>query len=135
MIVVDSSAMVTALRFFGPSGDKIRSILSQHQDLAAPAHQTAEILQSFRSLDRGQVIPSDSAHQAVEDYIRLGVKLVSPDLALTARAWELRHNLTGYDALFVALAEQLDCELLTGDTKIERSGVARCPIITVETNF
>ncbi|MQM27708.1 type II toxin-antitoxin system VapC family toxin [Glycomyces albidus] len=135
MIVVDTSAMVTALRFFGSSGDKIREILSQLKDLAAPSHQAVEIIQAFRSLDRGGTLAADTAHQAIEDYIRLGVRLVDPDIKLVSRVWELRHNLTAYDALFVALAERLDCEFLTGDAKIARSGVARCPVITVETDF
>jgi predicted nucleic acid-binding protein len=127
--------MVAALRFFGPAGDRIREVLAPHKDLAAPSHQTAEILQAFRSLDRGKILASDIALHAVEDYIRLGVKLVDPDFRLTARAWELRQNLTSYVALFAALAEHLECAPLTGDTKIERSGVARCPVMTIKADF
>ena len=40
---------------------------------------------------------------------------------LAARAWQLRHSLTFYDALYLALAESLNCPLITADKRIERA--------------
>lgn len=45
--------------------------------------------------------------------------------------WELRHNLSAYDAGYVALAEALDCGLVTGDARLTRASVLRCPITVV----
>lgn len=47
---------------------------------------------------------------------------------LAVVVWELRENLSTYDACYVAVAETHDLTLVTGDAKIERAGVARCPV-------
>ena len=62
---------------------------------------------------------------------RLGLRRY-PSRALWPRAWELRTNLTAYDALYVALAEQLDAPLLTADARLARAPGLRCSIEIVE---
>ena len=49
-------------------------------------------------------------------------------LPFAHRAYELRANVTAYDAMYVALAEALDCELVTGDAKLANASGPRCPI-------
>ncbi|WP_406264698.1 hypothetical protein OH779_15640 [Actinacidiphila glaucinigra] len=51
-----------------------------------------------------------------------------PGYALFDRIWELRTNLSAYDASYVALAEHLGCALVTGHARIERARAARCPV-------
>ena len=51
-----------------------------------------------------------------------------PTLRLMRRAYELRANVTAYDATYVALAEGLGCELLTGDRRLANAPGSRCPI-------
>ncbi|MFG2300193.1 PIN domain-containing protein [Actinacidiphila glaucinigra] len=51
-----------------------------------------------------------------------------PGYALLDRVWELRADLSAYDASYVALAEHLKCALVTGDARIERAKAARCPV-------
>jgi predicted nucleic acid-binding protein len=53
---------------------------------------------------------------------------------LLARCWELRDNLTNYDAAYVALAEALDVPLLTGDQRLARSTGPRCSIEAIKTS-
>jgi predicted nucleic acid-binding protein len=53
---------------------------------------------------------------------------VYPTSSLVRRVWELRNNLTAYDACYVALAEALGCTLLTADVKLSRAPGTRCPI-------
>lgn len=52
----------------------------------------------------------------------------SPHLPLLARCWELRHNLTVYDASYVALAELLGAPLLTGDARLAAAPGIRCDV-------
>ena len=54
-----------------------------------------------------------------------------PHDVLLERIWELRDNLTAYDACYVALAETLDCCLVTADARISRAPGIRCPITVV----
>ena len=61
--------------------------------------------------------------------LELGVSLF-PYAPLAQRIWELRGNVTAYDAWYVALAEALDCELATVDRRLSRAPGCRCPFLT-----
>jgi predicted nucleic acid-binding protein len=54
-----------------------------------------------------------------------------PVFSLVDRVWELRHNLSSYDASYIALAELLDCNLLTADARLSRAPGIRCPVTVV----
>jgi len=54
-----------------------------------------------------------------------------PVFSLVDRVWELRHNLSSYDASSIALAELLDCNLLTADARLGRAPGIRCPVTVV----
>ena len=54
-----------------------------------------------------------------------------PAFTLLDRVWEPRENLSAYDASYVALAELLDCSLLTADARLSRAPGVRCPITVV----
>ena len=51
-----------------------------------------------------------------------------PTSLFLRRAYELRSTITAYDAMYVALAESLDCELLTCDARLARASGPRCPV-------
>ncbi|WP_199039063.1 type II toxin-antitoxin system VapC family toxin [Glycomyces salinus] len=131
MIVVDSSALIRALTDDRVLGDKARAELSMHEQWLAPTHLTAEFAHGLRGMVRGDKIEQERAEWALREYFDLDLQLVPPDLTVTERCWKLRHNLSTYDALYVALAEHLNLELLTADARIERSGVAQCSIATL----
>ncbi len=57
----------------------------------------------------------------------------APHVPLLSRCWELRENLTTYDAAYVALAEALDCALLTGDRRLARAAGPTCEIEVLRT--
>ena len=104
--VVDASAVVAALTDDGQVGDWARNELDR-SDLAAPhlmPVETANLLR--RGVLRGR-LSVDFATLAHEDLIRLRVTLF-PYEPHGRRIWELRNNLTTYDAWYVALAESLD---------------------------
>ncbi len=72
------------------------------------------------------------ALQALATANRLGLRR-HPSRSLWPRAWELRTNLSAYDALAVALAEQLDVPLLTADARLARAPGLRCVVELAET--
>jgi predicted nucleic acid-binding protein len=72
------------------------------------------------------------ALQALATANRLGLRR-HPSRSLWPRAWELRTNLSAYDALTVALAEQLDVLLLTADARLARAPGLRCVVELAET--
>jgi predicted nucleic acid-binding protein len=85
--------------------------------LVAPAIIDAEILSALRGLERVSAVASDRAAIAVSDLQVAPVERY-PLEPLLGRAWSLRNRLHAYDALYVALAIELDCPLVTTDSQI-----------------
>lgn len=79
-----------------------------------------------RLVASGSVSDTD-AGRAVRQWGRLGLTRLAVD-GLTSRIWTLRHNLSAYDASYVALAEALDCPLLTADARLAGAPGPSCPI-------
>ena len=125
MIVVDASAAVGALLHDGEA----RRYLSTER-LAAPHLVDAEVLQTMRRLVARGAVDAQAADGAVRQWGQLGVRRVEVHW-LTERVWALRHNLSAYDASFVALAEALDCPLLTADVRLAGAPGPSCPITLV----
>lgn len=125
MIVVDASAALAALLNAGPA----RRTMSSEQ-LHAPHLIDSEVANGLRrQVASGRLISGGAAH-VLEVWRRLGM-VRHPALPLLERVWELRDNLSAYDATYVALAESLDCELLTADGRLARAPGLRCPVTTV----
>ena len=126
MIVVDASVVATALADDGPSGDGVRMRLRGRQ-LVAPELLDLEVLSAWRRIMAGGRLDERRAALARADLQALPVRRIAHGVLLE-RAWELRSNLTVYDAVYVALAELLDVALVTGDRRLAGSPGARCPI-------
>ena len=77
-----------------------------------------------------QQVQADAAWTALSSWQRLGVTRYAM-IGLLNRVWELRENVSAYDASYVALAELLDCSLLTADARLARAPGTRCPITVV----
>jgi len=123
-LVVDASAVVAALLDDGPPGRWAREAITSNR-LAAPHLLGVEATNLVRrTLARGAVEQS-SATAAQRDLIRLPVKLYA-FAPVSGRVWELRHNLTAYDAWHVALAEAIDATLLTPDRRLASAPGPRC---------
>jgi len=73
---------------------------------------------------------ADSGWTALDAFRHLGMTRY-PVFSLLDRVWELRDNLSAYDASYVALAELLDCNLLTADARLSRAPGIRCSITLV----
>jgi predicted nucleic acid-binding protein len=109
--VLDSSAVVDFL-LGGGVAKRVERLMAAESELAAPDLLTFEVLAVLRwEANRGEITEQRAAG-AVEDLGDLPIELF-PCVPLRQRAWALRHNFTAADALFVALAEQLDEPLAT----------------------
>ncbi len=97
---------------------------------SAPDLINAEVLSTLRRLVAAGVVEPTRARLAVADLAASDVRRVRTG-PLTARAWDLRHNLTPYDAMYVALAERLECAILTLDGRLARAPTLTVPIITI----
>jgi predicted nucleic acid-binding protein len=117
VIVLDASAVVELL-LLTPVGTRIAARLSASgESLHAPHLVDAEVLQVLRRLVVTRALTEARGRTAVQDLADVPLTRYPHD-TLLARAWVLRHNLSAYDALYVALAEALDAPLLTRDRRI-----------------
>lgn len=123
--MLDASVAVTALTV---PGSPAAGLLSG-EDVAfqVPSIFDAEVLSALRGLVRGGKFAGTAAAELVADLMMLPVdRWHMPPLL--PRMWELRENLTPYDAAYVALAELTGAVLVTGDERITASPGARCGI-------
>jgi predicted nucleic acid-binding protein len=125
VIVVDASAAVSALLNAGPA----RRALAEEQ-VHVPHLIDPEVANALRrGVATSRIEPGD-AWNALDRWRRLGVSRYAI-CHLLERVWELRENLSAYDASYVALAESLDCALLTADVRLSRAPGLRCPVTVV----
>ena len=123
-LVVDASIVVAALIDPGPVGTWAESLLVSGP-LAAPHLMPAEAANVLRRSALAGDISPDVASLAHADLISLRLEHF-PYLPFASRVWELRSNVTTYDAWYVALAESLGASLATLDIKLSRAGGTRC---------
>lgn len=119
MIVVDCAAVVDALTAVEGS-EGLRGFMAG-EELHAPTLLDFEIVSALRSLTLTDRISSARAHDALSDFEDLPIHRWHAGDALRRRAFSLRRNLTAYDAAYLALAEALECQLLTRDVRLARS--------------
>jgi predicted nucleic acid-binding protein len=126
--VCDASALAALLLDSGPDGQWVAQAL-EPSEIAAPTLLTYETANVIRRHElAGQISPDQSA-QAHADLLDLAIELWPYDL-LATRAWELRQNLSIYDAAYVALAEIADVTLVTLDKRLAKAPGTRCRIVT-----
>ncbi|MDE0435028.1 MAG: type II toxin-antitoxin system VapC family toxin [Bryobacterales bacterium] len=126
-VVVDASVLVAALVDSGKEGKWAESAVTEGYP-AGPELVLAEASNILRRLEQSGKISRLEANIAHGDLLRLDLELF-PFAPFADRVWALRHNLTSYDAWYVALAEALDCPLVTLDRKLGQSSGPRCKII------
>lgn len=125
MIVVDASAALAALLNDGPA----RHTLTGEQ-LHAPHQIDPEVASGLRRRVAARQLDGAAGWAALDTWRRLGITRYSA-VGLLDRVWELRDNVSAYDATYVALAELLGCPLLTADGRLGRAPGVRCSITVV----
>ena len=130
MTVFDTSAVVDFLLGCG-AAKQVEELMTLEREFAAPdllIFETVAVLR--RETNRGE-IDGKRAAGAVQDLGDLPVELF-PCLPLRQRAWELRRNFTTADALFIALAEQLDEPLATKDGALAAEATKHADVAVLE---
>lgn len=117
MIVLDASAAVDWLVQSAAAPRIENRIFSRNQSLHAPELLDLEVAQVFRRLVREGVLAAARAEGAIRDLLDLRITRY-PHYILLPRIWQLRHNLSAYDAAYVVLAEKLGATLLTRDARL-----------------
>lgn len=127
-VVCDASALVAVLLDGGPDGRWATQAITE-AELLAPALASFEAANVIRRHELAGLVSSDQAAQAHADLLDLVIEHWPYDL-LASRAWELRENLSIYDATYVALAELADATLVTLDRRIGGAPGLRCTVTT-----
>lgn len=115
MLVLDTSAALQALLAVDAAPELLGRMALD--DLHAPHLIDTEVLHALRRMTIRGELSEDRANDARRDFDELAL-IRYPHAPLSDRAWELRHNLSAYDATFVALAEALDAPLVTCDARL-----------------
>ena len=126
--VVDASVLVAALVDGGNDGPWAEEVISEGP-LAVPELALVEATNILRRLEQSGRISQLEATASHRDLMRLDME-VYPFAPVVGRVWELRFNLTSYDAWYVALAEALQFPLVTLDRRLGRATGPRCDVIT-----
>lgn len=124
---MDASVLVNAFTDDGPVGRTSRLELARDLHWAAPEHVVVETFSAVRGRCLGGRISDRRAADALAAVAESTIDLLAT-MPLLARMWQLRENVSGYDAACVAAAESLGCPLLTADVRLTRVAGPRCEI-------
>ncbi len=127
MKVVDASAMIDMLTG-GTRGDQLVSILDD--DVFAPDLLVPEVLGFLRRMVSRQRLTDSEADDLAQVFNGAPVEYVHV-WPYAGRVWDLRHNLSSYDACYVAVAEELRAPLVTTDLRLARAATEVVPVIAV----
>lgn len=125
MIVLDASAAVAALLNDGNARRLVGS-----EGLHAPHLIDAEVVSALRRLVLAGTLNAEDGLNCLEAWSHLAVIRYAAG-PLLQRMWELRGGISAYDAMYVALAELLDCALVTADARVSRASGLRCSVTVV----
>jgi predicted nucleic acid-binding protein len=120
VIVLDASAAIDWLLQTAAGQQMEKRIYSRNESLAAPHLLDLEVTQVLRRLVRSAVVSASRAEQAIHDLVDLRIARYPHHLFLQ-RIWQLRNNLSAYDAMYVGLAENLRATLITRDLRLGSS--------------
>jgi predicted nucleic acid-binding protein len=125
VIVVDASVLANAIGDDEADGRTARKELRAAVELTAPDLVDVETVAVLRKRWLAHAISDHRFAAAVDDLQGMDFERV-PTARMIRRAYELRADVTSYDATYVALAEMLNCTLLTGDKRLVTATGPRC---------
>ncbi len=125
LAVIDASILVAFYAADDPRRAPVAARLAAGDALFAPAHLDAEVVAALRGLSRAHPTLRQAAPTALGHLADFPIRRM-PLAPLLERMWELRDNITPYDAAYVALAERLDGHLVTCDARLAAASGPRC---------
>jgi predicted nucleic acid-binding protein len=125
--IVDASVIAHALVTPEEVGNLSRQLLEQSSQIVSPDCLYSEVLAALRKMWLRKTISDQVFLEAVNDLKLMRIYTVD-SVELLGRAYELRHNVGAYDAMYVALAEILQCRLITTDARLSNASGVRCEI-------
>lgn len=131
MIVVDASVLAEAVGNDGERGTRSRRILLCTDDIAVPDIADVEVLSALRRHRLRGDLGAERMDAAISALVRMPIQRW-PSRLLMGAATRHTHNLTAYDAVYVALAETLDAELVTADRRLAAAPGVRCRVRVVD---
>ena len=131
--VVDASVLIGALTGSGWEGRWCKQAL-ERPEIAVPEIALAEATNILRRMELSGSLTRLEAAASHRDLLRLAIERY-PFSPFASRVWELRFNLTAYDAWYVALAEALDWPLITLDRRLSLAAGPRCEVIVPPHNL
>jgi predicted nucleic acid-binding protein len=117
VIVVDASAALEVFLNTPAAPTVAARLFDPRESLHAPHLIDVEVAQVLRRYATAGAATPDRCRTVLADLADLSLQR-HPHTILLPRIWELRHNLTAYDAVYVALAEALDAPLVTRDARL-----------------
>lgn len=123
--MLDASALTAFYTADDPRRDAVAASLAGGDALFAPAHVDAEVVSALRGMAQNNPVLRTAVPAALRHLAGFPVRRM-PLAPLLQRMWELRDNVTPYDAAYVALAEQLDGPVITCDGKLTAASGPRC---------
>jgi predicted nucleic acid-binding protein len=127
VIVVDASALLEVLLRTPAAKAVERRLFNRRQTLHAPHLLDIEIAQVIRRYSAAREIDADRGRAALADLIDFPIRRY-PHGFLLSQVWELRNNLSAYDAVYVALAMALDAPLVTRDRRLAAAASQRATV-------
>jgi len=127
VIVVDASAVIEVVLRTRAAAAVEHRVHNIRETLHAPHLIDIEVAHVIRRATANGEIAADRGRAALEDLADFPMRRY-PHVSLLPRIWELRHNLTAYDAVYVALAEAFDAPLITRDGRLAASSGHRARI-------
>ena len=126
-MVIDASVVANVVGDDGPAGQAARAHLAAAGQVSAPDLIDVETVAVLRRRWLAGDLTARRFRSAVDDLLALPVHRF-PTGPLMIRAYELRANVTAYDATYIALAEGLACTLLTADGHLARAPGINCQV-------
>ncbi|MGH3904989.1 MAG: type II toxin-antitoxin system VapC family toxin [Pseudonocardiaceae bacterium] len=116
MIVLDTSALIDAV-LDQPAAEWVLDQIADNE-VSAPAHQPAEVLSALARLVRSAQLELHPARDALDEAMALPQRFVRSTAVHLRRAFALRERIRVVDGLYVVLADELDCALVTTDRRL-----------------
>lgn len=118
MIVVDANVVVMALVSSAAEGDSARAAMLPAEVLIAPGHMPLEVLRTLSKAVVGGHLTIDDAEAAFRALLVMQIEAVGPNIVLLQAVWAMRHDISVYDAAYLAVAAMHDAPLVTFDARL-----------------